>query len=237
MKLTKRKFSKDQEGSNLSQFGGEPAADSFEGYMLSMALAYDNEPVASKTELKKTESNRLCTIEATCGIEGIRTPQNAEPGFIGIGEDTPNKLRKVSIGNNLSPISSSSTSSSSSTNHGTSKSDVQFLAHLKALTSNPDKLRLEEEKMDLERQKLEVENRKLEEKMGLERQKLEVENRRLTIMEQSNTDMKDFLKHTLDNQQALMLVLLGKLGPGVPVTGSTGGSTEDMCSSKTPSGV
>lgn len=62
-------------------------------------------------------------------------------------------------------------------------------------------------------------------------------------MEQSNTDMKDFLKHTLDNQQALMLVLLGKLGPGVPVTGtsnrapSTGGSTEDMCSSKTPSGV
>ena len=93
MKKAKRKFAKDQEGSNLSQFGGEPVSDSFEGYMLSMALAYDNEPAASKTEVKRNESNRLCTIEATCGIEGIRTPQTAEPGFIGIIEDLPNKVK------------------------------------------------------------------------------------------------------------------------------------------------
>ena len=45
-----------------------------------MALAYDNEPADTKAEIKRTESNRLVTIEATCGIQGIRTPQTVEPG-------------------------------------------------------------------------------------------------------------------------------------------------------------
>jgi len=160
-----------------------------------MALAYGNEPVANKTEIKRTETNRLCTIEATCGIEGIRTPQTAEPGFIGLEEDAPIKMKKVS--GNASPTSSTSSSLSSSSNHGTSRSDVQFLAHLKALTAaNP-------------------------EKMELECKKIEIESRRLTIMEKSGADMKEFIQQTLNNQQALMLALLAKVGVPPPSVATT----------------
>ena len=80
---------------------------------------------------------------------------------------------------NISPIST--TSSSSSSDYGTSKSDVKFLAHLKALTSNPEKIRIEEDKLELERKKVDI------------------ENRRLAFMEQSSADMKDFIKQTMEN--------------------------------------
>ena len=163
MNEVNRKYAKEQEGSNLSCFEGDESCveDEYESTLLSMAKQASQQPVKlTKKQEKALESNRLTSIEATCGVEGIVTKATSVPAFRTPTSSDSNSTDTSSSVEIVKPVSEQKKAHESRRQQAV-LDDIQFMSFISNTVNNSKKAELEEKRLDLERKKHKSELKKI----------------------------------------------------------------------------
>jgi len=193
----KLKYAKEQEGSNLSGFEGDETCleDEHESTLLSMAKQSALQPAKlTKKQEKAMESNRLTSIEASCGVEGLCTKPTDVQAF-----RTPPTTSTSSSSEKSKTVSPPEpTKAYENRRQPAVMDDVQFMSIISNNVNNSKKSEIEEKKLQLEKKKHRAEKKKMK-IMEMEQQARIAEQRQRAEEVKKQQEFNNNLLMTLTN--------------------------------------